>query len=154
MRYSLFTISLLFSLLIVSCSSDEEPIDFSGEYRSTALIYTECDDSADNGPWRADDRNRFCYIEDDTEMCFRLVVRLSAEGTYERIFVDEIIRGGFSSQSPEITRGDFTADGRSITLCPDDGTECYRMTLNEAGTILNWRIQGNTCVRTYDLTKS
>ncbi len=147
---------IAFSILMLCSCGEEEVIDFTGEYRSTALTFTECDDTTtlQDYVWEADEKNRFCATVEDTEECFRLIIYINADGTYERIFIDEVINGAFNFSSPDKTEGTYTPIGSELELCPTDGSSgCYIMTLDASRSNLLWAVQGESCVRTYTILK-
>jgi len=158
MKYSntLFSIlSFLGSILILtSCSNEEEPIIFTGEYKSITLTNSACDDPADNDfVFRVDANNKYCVEEDGTKECFGLTVRVFEDGSYEFVFINQLTRGGFMTSNPTKEVGAYVANGRSIEFCPDDNGQCATMMLNDPGTALLWEIEGPSCRITHTIVK-
>jgi len=150
-----FSLIIIASFLLPSCSSEEE-IDFSGEYRTTLLETFDCVDPSSNGrSFTANASNNFCQAVGDTEECFRIIITINSDGSFEYVYSENTIRGTVSVGGPvEVLNGSYTSEGRDILMCPSDGTSCLSMTMNEGNQTLEWINPDSNCSVAYTFTRS
>ncbi len=146
-------ISFLSLLCLLGCSSEEE-YNYAGEFRSVKLEWTKCTDTSDNYNWPVEDEHKFCYDEGGFTICFELIVRIQADGTYERTFIDQKFNAQTLTSNPDKKTGTYTVNGADIDLCPSDGSACDKMFLNKEQTALIWSFPStDDCTKTYTILR-
>lgn len=136
-----------------------ETFDFEyvGEYESTKLSISDCNNSNSNGSLNANSDNKFCTPTDSGQECLRVVLRLKDDMTYRVALILTRERGGLSLSTPTIENGSYTINQDEVEICPDSGDPCTKLKVNSARTALDWQYgvinSSNGCFYTFELTK-
>jgi hypothetical protein len=145
---NLLLLSILL-LVIASCGKDEITYDFIGDYKATKLN-TIC--GTDNFDDNAMDF-KFCYNDGTFDVCLSRTLKVKLDNTYT--WTDILIKSTSAVRfgQPSIINGTYTTVGNTISLCPNDGSECAMMMIDELQTTLSLEHQSNECFITWNFEK-
>ncbi|MDZ4707984.1 MAG: hypothetical protein SH818_06235 [Saprospiraceae bacterium] len=150
-----FAYFMLGIFLVVSCTKEDEPVDYSGVYKSVKLR-SECTESSKNVSRDFDaGTSELCNTVTGGQDCISLTITLKTDLTYTLQTKTREIRanGGLVITKPATDNGTYTVVDQTLTLCTASNS-CLTLKATGVAGELDWLVSNtNNCNIIYTVRK-
>ena len=150
-----FAYSILGVMLVISCTKEDEPVNYTGTYKAVKLR-SECTETSKNVSRNFEAASgELCNTVAGGQDCFTLTLTLNADLTYTlQTRIREIrANGGLVTIKPATDNGKYTVTDQTLTLCTPSNS-CITMKATTTAGELDWLVgNSNNCNNIYTVRK-